>query len=124
MALWEGKVYVGVADGRLIALDAKSGRVVWQTQTFDRSKQYFITGAPRVFDGKVIIGQGGGDNYTRGYASAYDAKTGKARFGGFGLCLEIPPTDLNPGPWRWPQNLARRVVEVWRRGRSVERVRL
>ena len=52
---------VGTLDGRLIALDAKTGKPVWSVQTFDtRPKPYTITGAPRVFDGKVIIGNGGG----------------------------------------------------------------
>jgi len=76
VAFWREKVYVGVADGRLIALDARNGRPLWQVQTFDRSKPYSITGAPRVFEGRVIIGQGGGDKYTRGFASAYDAESG------------------------------------------------
>lgn len=77
VALYQGKVYVAVADGRLIALDARDGKVAWTAQAFDRSIPYGSTGAPRVFDGKVIIGQSGGDIGTRGYASAYDAGTGE-----------------------------------------------
>jgi len=77
VALWKGKVYVGVADGRLIALNAVTGEKIWETQTFDRSTPYAITGAPRVFDGRVVIGMSGADIGTRGYASAYDAETGK-----------------------------------------------
>lgn len=77
VALYQGKVYVAVADGRLIALDARDGRVVWTAQTFDPAVPYGSTGAPRVFDGKVIIGQSGGDIGTRGYASAYDAGSGR-----------------------------------------------
>ena len=77
VALWQGKIYLGAADGRLIAIDAKTGKSVWQVQTFDSSKPYSITGAPRVFDGHVVIGQGGGDKGTRGFASSYDAETGK-----------------------------------------------
>ena len=77
VALYNGKVYLGAADGRLIALDAKTGKVVWQVQTFDASQPYSITGAPRVFDGHVVIGQGGGDKGTRGFASSYNAETGK-----------------------------------------------
>ncbi|MBL8549565.1 MAG: PQQ-dependent dehydrogenase, methanol/ethanol family [Hyphomonadaceae bacterium] len=76
VALWRGKVYVGVADGRLVALNAANGALVWETQTFDQSQPYSITGAPRVFDGHVLIGQGGGDKATRGYASSYNAETG------------------------------------------------
>jgi quinohemoprotein ethanol dehydrogenase len=77
LALYKGKIYVGVADGRLIALDAVDGHEVWTAQTFDRHIPYAITGAPRVFDGRVVIGMSGGDIGTRGYASAYDAETGK-----------------------------------------------
>ena len=77
VALWNGKVYVGALDGRLIALDAKTGREVWSEQTTDPAKSYSITGAPRVVKGKVIIGNGGAEYGVRGFFSAYDAETGK-----------------------------------------------
>ncbi len=77
LAMWKGKVYVGTLDGRLVALDAKTGAPVWSTQTFDRSKSYAITGAPRVVKGKVIIGTGGAEYNMRGFVSAYDAETGR-----------------------------------------------
>jgi alcohol dehydrogenase (cytochrome c)/quinohemoprotein ethanol dehydrogenase len=77
VAVWRGKVFVGALDGRLIALDAKTGKPVWITQTFDRSKSYAITGAPRIVKGKVIIGAGGAEYNMRGFVSAYDAATGK-----------------------------------------------
>ena len=77
MAVWAGKVYVGAFDGRLIALDAKTGAKVWETLTVDQSKDYTITGAPRIVKGKVLIGNGGADFGVRGYVSAYDAETGK-----------------------------------------------
>lgn len=77
VALWNGKVYIGTLDGRLIALDAKTGRTVWSEQTTDNSLPYTITGAPRVVKGKVIIGNGGAEYGVRGYFSAYDAETGK-----------------------------------------------
>jgi quinohemoprotein ethanol dehydrogenase len=77
VAAWNGKVFVGALDGRLIALDAASGNRVWQAQTTDPSKRYTITGAPRVVKGKVIIGNGGAEMNVRGYVSAYDAETGK-----------------------------------------------
>eukprot|EP01030_Chromulinospumella_sphaerica_P003425 gene3425-3353_t len=77
VALWEGKVFIGTLDGRLIALDAKTGKKLWDEQTTDPTQAYTITGAPRVVKGKVIIGNGGGDYATRGYFSAYDANTGK-----------------------------------------------
>jgi quinohemoprotein ethanol dehydrogenase len=77
VAVWKGKVFVGVIDGRLIALDAKTGKQAWSVQTFDKSKPYAISGAPRVFKDKVIIGNGGAEFGVRGYVTAYDTQTGK-----------------------------------------------
>jgi len=78
IAWWNGKVYTGTADGRLIAVDAKTGRPVWSVMTVDRDDVRFISGAPRVFDGKVIIGHGGADfGPLRGYVTTYDAETGR-----------------------------------------------
>ena len=51
VAVWQGRVYVGALDGRLIALDAATGKPLWQVQTVDTSKPYTITGAPRVVKG-------------------------------------------------------------------------
>ena len=77
VALWEGKVYVGTIDGRLIALDAGTGQPVWETMTIDPERAYTITGAPRIVKGKVIIGNGGAEYGVRGYFSAYDAESGE-----------------------------------------------
>ena len=77
VAVWENKVYVGTLDGRLVALDNKTGALVWQVQTTPTDKPYSITGAPRVVKGKVIIGNGGAEFGVRGFVSAYDAKTGE-----------------------------------------------
>ena len=77
VALYEGTVFVGVIDGRLVALDARSGSVKWETVTVDQSQPYTITGAPRVANGLVYIGNGGAEYGVRGYVSAYDANTGK-----------------------------------------------
>ncbi len=76
-AAWGGKIYFGTLDGRLIALDAATGRRVWEVLTIDPHFRYTITGAPRVAAGRVIIGNGGGEFGVRGYVSAYDANTGK-----------------------------------------------
>ncbi|MBI1339695.1 PQQ-dependent dehydrogenase, methanol/ethanol family [bacterium] len=76
VAVWEGKVYFGTIDGRLIALDGKTGEVVWQQQTVDASMPYTITGVPRIIRGKVVIGNGGAEYRVRGYVTAYDAATG------------------------------------------------
>ena len=72
-----GRIFFGTLDGRLIALDAKTGRRIWETLTVDPEKPYSITGAPRVVRGHVIIGNAGADLGVRGYVSAYDRETGK-----------------------------------------------
>lgn len=77
VAAWNGTLFLGALDGRLIALDAATGKVKWSTVTLDQSKPYTITGAPRVVKGKVIIGNGGAELGVRGYVSAYDVETGK-----------------------------------------------
>ncbi|MBQ0743094.1 MAG: PQQ-dependent dehydrogenase, methanol/ethanol family [Pseudomonas sp.] len=80
VALWNGKVYVGTLDGRLIALDAKTGKPVWSEQTTDNSQPYTITAAPRIVKGMVMIGNGGAEFGVRGYFSAYDAETGEMKW--------------------------------------------
>ena len=78
VAYWKGKVYVATADGRLIGLDAKTGKEVWSTMTVNPDKAYFVNGAPRAFNGKILIGNGGTEwGALRGYVTAYDAETGK-----------------------------------------------
>ncbi len=81
VALYKGKVYVGSYDGRLIALDAATGAVVWEKDTIiDRTRSYTSTGAPRVFKGNVIIGNGGAEYGVRGYITAYDAESGAQKW--------------------------------------------
>jgi quinohemoprotein ethanol dehydrogenase len=77
LAAWEGKIIVATLDGRLIALDAATGKPIWTVATFDESAPYTITGAPRVFDGKVLIGNSGAELGVRGFATAYDVNTGR-----------------------------------------------
>ncbi len=81
VAVWQGKIYVASFDGRLIALDAATGKKVWEKDTIiDRKRGYASTGAPRVFNGKVIIGNTGGEYGVRGYITAYDATTGAQKW--------------------------------------------
>ena len=77
VAYADGKVFLGAFDGRLIALDAKTGTQVWTVDTKEGDRPYTITGAPRVVKGKVLIGNGGAEYGVRGYISAYDAESGK-----------------------------------------------
>ena len=77
LALYQNKVYVPVMDGRLVAVDAATGKEVWSVQTTPLDQPYTVTMAPRVAKGKVFIGNAGGEYPVRGYVTAYDAETGK-----------------------------------------------
>ena len=78
ISFWNDKVYVATWDGRLIALDAATGQPVWTTQTIDPDLPMYITGVPKVFKGKVLVGNGGTEHGpSRGYVTAYDAETGE-----------------------------------------------
>ena len=76
LAAWGDRLFLGTLDGRLVALDRETGAVEWEKVTVDQSKSYTITGAPRVIDGKVLIGNGGAEFGVRGYIAAYDATDG------------------------------------------------
>ena len=79
VSIYKGSVFVGTLDGRLISLDSKKGSVNWTVDTIEGFRDewsYTITGAPRVFDGKVLIGNGGAEYGVRGFFTAYDAMTG------------------------------------------------
>ncbi len=77
VAIYKDKVFVGLLDGRLVALDAKTGEGRWAVQTTRPELDYSITGQPRVFNGKVIIGNAGSEYGVRGFTSAYDPDSGK-----------------------------------------------
>ena len=77
VAVWKGKVIWGTLDGRLIAVDAGSGEKVWEVQATDPGKWLSITGAPRIADGRIFIGEAGSEFEERGYLAAYDAQSGK-----------------------------------------------
>ena len=77
VAVANGKVITGTLDGRLIALDQKTGNPIWIKQTTDPDKNYTITGAPRIAGNLVIIGNGGAEYGVRGYVTAYNIDTGE-----------------------------------------------
>jgi len=76
VAVWEGEVFVGTGDCRLVAIDAASGKQLWESPVCEPT-QTGITGAPHVAKGKVFMGYNGSDDGVRGSMVAYDAETGK-----------------------------------------------
>lgn len=77
LATWGDSLFLGTLDGRLVKLDRETGAVVWSKQTTDPEQSYTVTGAPRIIDGKVLIGNGGAEFGVRGYIAAYDAGSGE-----------------------------------------------
>jgi len=106
VALGDGRVYVGQLDGRLLALDERTGDVAWSVQAERWQNGYTITAAPLYYDNKVIVGFSGGENGTRGRVKAFDAKDGHLLWTFYTV----------PGPGEfghdtWPQN-----NEAWLHG--------
>ena len=93
VAVYKGKVIVATLDGRLIALDARNGKPLWSTPTVPPNSEYTISGAPRVFHDKVVIGNAGSDFGVRGYLSAYNINTGKQVWKFY-----LTPRDPRTGP--------------------------
>jgi PQQ-dependent dehydrogenase (methanol/ethanol family) len=77
VAIYKDKVYMGTLDSKLVALDAKTGSLVWQTDIATPELGYSETMAPTAVDGKILIGTNGGEYGIRGFVRAYDAETGK-----------------------------------------------
>jgi len=76
VAVYQDKVYVATLDAMLVALDAKTGNVVWKQQIADPTLGYSETMAPTAVDGKILIGTNGGEYGIRGFVKAYDASNG------------------------------------------------
>ncbi len=76
-AFYDGRVYAGTIDGRLVAVDAETGELAWEVQTTPPGSAYSVTGAARAIDGKILIGNSGAEYGVRGYVTAYDAATGE-----------------------------------------------
>ncbi|WP_435418841.1 PQQ-dependent dehydrogenase, methanol/ethanol family [Parerythrobacter aurantius] len=104
LAAWNDKLYLGTLDGRLVALNRETGAVEWEKVTVDQGKSYTITGAPRVIDGKVLIGNGGAEFGVRGYIAAYDAADGEElwRF------YTVPDDDSSDDP-----EYLKKAAETW-----------
>ena len=77
VAIEGGRLFMGTIDAKLVALDAKTGKLLWETQIADPEKGYSETMAPTVVDGKVLIGTNGGEYGVRGFVKAFNAADGK-----------------------------------------------
>jgi quinohemoprotein ethanol dehydrogenase len=106
VGMGDGKIFVGQLDAKLLALDQKTGKVVWSIQAEDPQKGYSIVSAPLYYDGMVITGFGGGDVGTRGRIKAYSAKDGKLLWTFYTI-----PAPGEPGSNTWPKN-----NEYWKYG--------
>src|SRR6185295_11619994 len=106
IALYQGKIIAPVIDGRLEALDAETGKPVWEARVAYPQDNYTVTMAPRIAKGKVIIGVSGAEYPVRGYIAAFDAKTGAQSW----KFYTVPgPGDKDPGLIKaaatWPKNI-------------------
>lgn len=77
VAIEGDRLFMGTLDAKLVALDAKTGKLVWETEIADPEKGYSETMAPTVIDGKVLIGTNGGEYGIRGFVKAFNAADGK-----------------------------------------------
>jgi quinohemoprotein ethanol dehydrogenase len=106
LALGDGKVFAGLADGRLTALDQRTGAQVWQVQAERWQDGYAITAAPLYYDGMVIMGMNGGEMGTRGRIKAFNAKTG----------AELWTFHTVPGPGEFGHDTWPADSDAWTRG--------
>src|SRR5882757_2890654 len=81
----DGKIFLSQSDTTLVALDAKTGKVVWSVKNGDPGKGETSTGAPHVIKDKVLVGISGGEFGVRGSVTAYDLKTGQRKWRGYSM---------------------------------------
>ena len=98
VALYGDKVYYASPESELVALDVKTGRPVWTTTVADSKAAYYITLAPLIADGKVMVGSSGGETGIRGFVAAYDPETGKELWRTYTI-----PAPGEPGSETWPK---------------------
>ena len=105
LAIYHGMIIAPTNDGRLLALDAETGKPIWEARVAYPQDQQTITMAPRIAKGKVIIGVSGGDRPTRGFFDAYDAMTGKRAWRFYTV-----PGDPSKG---FENSAMRKAAETW-----------
>jgi alcohol dehydrogenase (cytochrome c) len=104
VAVWNSTLYLSSLDGYLVALDANTGRMLWQTQVVDTSAGYVLTVAPLVINGSVIVGVAGGEYGARGFVASFDATTGHQKWRFYTI-----PGEGEPGHDSWKN-------DAWRSG--------
>jgi alcohol dehydrogenase (cytochrome c) len=105
VALYDNKVFLAASDAVLVALDARTGTEVWSTKVAENSNGYYMTLAPLVTDGKVLVGTSGGELGIRGFVAAYDVGTGAEIWRVYTV-----PAPGEPGSETWPNG------DQWRNG--------
>src|SRR5205814_6867217 len=108
VALYRDKVFFAEAESTLVALDARTGKPVWTTNVEDNRKGYYMSLAPLVADGKVVVGASGGELGVRGFIAAYDVETGKQVWKTFTI-----PAPGEPGSETWPKGDQRETGGGW-----------
>lgn len=109
IAFWKGRIFVGTIDGRLISLDAETGKQMWSEQTLDPASNGTITGVPRVVKDMVIIGNGGAEFGARGFVTAYDAASGEQKW----RFYTVPNPDGKPDGAASDDILATAATKTW-----------
>ena len=108
VALAAGRLYRGTGDGHLLALDAKTGKTLWDTWVADSGKGYFLSAAPVVFDGKVYMGEAGADWGANGHVRAFDAASGKPVW-----TFDLIPTGKQAGAETWQKGAPHGGGSIW-----------
>jgi alcohol dehydrogenase (cytochrome c) len=106
VALLDDKVFFAAGEAVLVALDARTGEEVWTTSVATNANGYYMSLAPLVAEGRVMIGASGGELGIRGFIAAFDAKTGKEQWRTYTI-----PAPGDPGSETWPQG-----GEQWKTG--------
>lgn len=105
VALYDDKVFLAKNEAILVALDARTGKEVWSTKVEENKNGYYMSLAPLVADGKVMVGASGGETGIRGFVAAYDANSGKEVWR-----MYTVPAPGEPGSQTWPKG------DQWKNG--------
>ncbi|MEO9150333.1 MAG: methanol/ethanol family PQQ-dependent dehydrogenase [Burkholderiaceae bacterium] len=106
VSMYGDKLYLATIDCMLVALDAKTGKVLWTKKVEEWKNGYYMTLAPLIVKGKVMVGASGGEFGIRGFVAAYDAETGNEDWRTFTV-----PAPGEPGGDTWPAD-----NDAWKRG--------